>query len=595
MRFDSQFFSKDAIAANNRITERRHTRLGDISSRIESFGAYALTNQIDYIEEGHPFLRCVNIRDGFVEFANALFISDHSNVVLHKSEVKPGMVLMTMSGSVGRCAVALPEWNYPINSNQDIAKITLDRGTDPYFVVAFLNSRIGQSLVHRFPVGSVQQHIFLWQLQELPIPILAEAVVEKIGSIVRQSFDSRRFAEEKMAVAQHRLLTILELGDWHPPNPLSYEKPASEAFASGRYDAEFFHPRIDDLFHRLGDREQTISDVAKLRKWRFKPTTLKFNYLEIGAVSIDGVVEDSILDGADAPSRATWHVHRGDVLTSTVRPIRGLTAIVEDTQGGAVASSGFAVLEPTDISPELLLCYLKLPVICELMDLHTSASMYPAISVHDILNLPFKHPGKKAEQEIVELIQESRTKRRHSKALLERAKRAVEIAIEQDEETALAYLDGKHYVAGELLPKLFGISRHYVDLRQSKKLSKPRRSATSQRRFSATSTNGSPRGESSMPDAVGIPTCRRNLLLMPRSRSSIRCRNYSLTTSAARAHDLEHTGADAPLPSLADASCYLRDGGSRHLRTSCRRAPRCRASGGCASAGGSREKVHSRT
>jgi len=52
----------------------------------------------------------------------------------------------------------------------------------------------------------------------------------------------------------------------------------------------------------------------------------------------------------------------------------------------------------------------------------------------------------------------------HSKSLLERAKRAVEIAIEESEETALAYLDGKHYLADELLPKLFGPNRHYIDL-----------------------------------------------------------------------------------------------------------------------------------
>ena len=52
----------------------------------------------------------------------------------------------------------------------------------------------------------------------------------------------------------------------------------------------------------------------------------------------------------------------------------------------------------------------------------------------------------------------------NSKSLLERAKRAVEIAIEESEETALAYLDGKHYLADELLPKLFSPNRHYIDL-----------------------------------------------------------------------------------------------------------------------------------
>ena len=38
------------------------------------------------------------------------------------------------------------------------------------------------------------------------------------------------------------------------------------------------------------------------------------------------------------------------------------------------------VLTPEEIEPELLLVYLRLPLVCELLDLHTTASMYPAIS-----------------------------------------------------------------------------------------------------------------------------------------------------------------------------------------------------------------------
>lgn len=260
------------------------------------------------------------------------------------------------------------------------------------------------------------------------------------------------------------LSVALGLQGWQPPTPLTYEARASEAFSLDRLDAEFFQPRIKELYQLLGNKSQCIRDVSDLRQDRFNGTKNPFNYLEIGAVSTDGIIADSIIEGDEAPSRATWHVERGDVLTSTVRPIRGLTAIIEDSQHGSVASSGFAVLTPKGISPELLLCYLKLPQICELMDLHTSASMYPAISVSDILGLPFKHPGKKAEEEIVSLIQEARAKRAHSKSLLERAKRAVEIAIEESEETALTYLEGKHYLADELLPKLFSPNRHYIDL-----------------------------------------------------------------------------------------------------------------------------------
>jgi len=54
------------------------------------------------------------------------------------------------------------------------------------------------------------------------------------------------------------------------------------------------------------------------------------------------------------------------------------------------------VLEPKTIAPEVLLTYLRLPIICELMDLHTSASLYPAISERDLLKLPIPKIGKAA-------------------------------------------------------------------------------------------------------------------------------------------------------------------------------------------------------
>ncbi len=45
----------------------------------------------------------------------------------------------------------------------------------------------------------------------------------------------------------------------------------------------------------------------------------------------------------EAPSRARQYVRGGDVLTSTVRPNRHLSAIVAPEQGGCVASSGFVI------------------------------------------------------------------------------------------------------------------------------------------------------------------------------------------------------------------------------------------------------------
>lgn len=96
------------------------------------------------------------------------------------------------------------------------------------------------------------------------------------------------------------------------------------------------------------------------------------------------------------------------------------------------------------------------------MDLHTTASLYPSIAVKDILDLPFPVLPKDVVCEVVDFVRKGWECLRETNALLTQAVRAVEIAIEEGEEAALAYLeDGKTFVETRVLPKLFQ-ERHYI-------------------------------------------------------------------------------------------------------------------------------------
>ena len=234
----------------------------------------------------------------------------------------------------------------------------------------------------------------------------------------------------------------LGLANWETPEPLSYVRHSSEAFAAGRLDADYFRPRVLALMDLLGRDGLTLGEVAPARHEIFKPREAgaTFDYIEIGDMRNDGTVGATELATTDAPSRATQHVRAGDVLTSTVRPIRRLSAVVGPTQDGAVCSSGFVVLNPIKVSPSTLVTYLRLPGICELMDLHTSASLYPAISERDLLRLPIPHISEAAQQAIDTYVGAAHSAKQRATQLLEAAKRAVEIAIEASEAAALAYV-----------------------------------------------------------------------------------------------------------------------------------------------------------
>jgi len=95
---------------------------------------------------------------------------------------------------------------------------------------------------------------------------------------------------------------------------------------------------------------------------------------------------------------------------------------------------------PAIAPDEVLLTSLRLPAVCELMDLHTSASFYPAISGWDILRLPIPKIDKATTESITQSIRAAHAARQEAKSLLERAKSAVETAIEQGEAAGMAFL-----------------------------------------------------------------------------------------------------------------------------------------------------------
>ncbi len=185
-----------------------------------------------------------------------------------------------------------------------------------------------------------------------------------------------------------------------------------------------------------------IGNVVSLAKRKFQPDKQgTFNYIEIGNLNGEGFANSEVVAMEEVPSRAQWIVKTNDVITSTVRPIRRLSALIEPEQNNYICSSGFAVLKPTKIEPEVLQVYLRSPIVCEILDLHTTASMYPAISTEDLLNIPITLPKESTRQKITEKVRASRKAREQSKQLLEIAKTGVERAIETDEAAATTWMN----------------------------------------------------------------------------------------------------------------------------------------------------------
>jgi restriction endonuclease S subunit len=301
------------------------------------------------------------------------------------------------------------------------------KNINPYYLYVYLKTRYGREQTIRFRSGAAQPNISMPNLKAVLVYTPPLEQQEEIEHHLFRSYHQRANSERLYSEAEALLLQALGLDQLDLSPKTTYTALFSEAFSAGRLDPDIFQPKYQVAMAQMGKSGLTIGNVCELQQRQFKPIRGKsFHYIEIGDLNNNGRMDSSQLMGEDAPSRAQYIVHTGDVITSVVRPIRRLSAIIDPHQHGYVCSSGFAVLHPKRIPPEVLQVYLRLPIVCEVLDLHTTATMYPAISIKDLLNIPISLPNRIVTDQVVEKVKESRRAVIDSLNLLEEAKHRVE-------------------------------------------------------------------------------------------------------------------------------------------------------------------------
>lgn len=198
----------------------------------------------------------------------------------------------------------------------------------------------------------------------------------------------------------------------------------SQLEGAHRIDAEYYQPeylKIIDSLNRL--KALPIKELAINPKRKFKPKdNNKFQYIEISEVDLStGEYNISEILTEDAPDRAQWVVRRDDVIVSTVRPIRNAVSLIEKETEDLVCSSGFAVLESKKIEPEYLFVYLKSRPIVKLLDRLTTATMYPAVTTDDVLNIRIYLGSENFRQEIKNKVIQAQKELKQSKLLYSQA------------------------------------------------------------------------------------------------------------------------------------------------------------------------------
>lgn len=144
------------------------TNADDVCTQI-SVGIVIKPSQY-YVESGVRCFRSANVREGFVEDADWVYISEEGNRVNQKSVLRSGDVLVVRTGYPGTsCVVPL---RYDGANCIDIIfarpKIEL---VDPYFLSTFINSASGKTQVLKAEGGLAQKHFNVGAMKQMKLPL----------------------------------------------------------------------------------------------------------------------------------------------------------------------------------------------------------------------------------------------------------------------------------------------------------------------------------------------------------------------------------------------------------------------------------------
>ncbi|WP_189644077.1 hypothetical protein [Deinococcus piscis] len=245
--------------------------------------------------------------------------------------------------------------------------------------------------------------------------------------------------------AEALLLSALGLEQWQPPEALTYERSASEVFGAGRLDAQFFQSKYADLAERLEatGRAARLGDLLSRNERGKQPIYAEFGMPVVNSKHVMGGQVNITDDNRFGEESTGVTIQNGDVVINGTGVGTIGRAAPYFHEPDALPDNHVTVLRPKleAIDPVYLSVFLnsrlgQMQVDQRLRGSSGQIELYPA----DIAEFIIWDAPKETQDQIRQAVVDSFEAKRTSSQLLETAKRAVEMAIEESEAAALAYL-----------------------------------------------------------------------------------------------------------------------------------------------------------
>ncbi|NBI42766.1 restriction endonuclease subunit S [[Haemophilus] felis] len=298
---------------------------------------------------------------------------------------------------------------------------------------------------------TAQPHLTLTLVKKIPIFNPSNEFKDKVSALFKSSIYKREQAKTTYLLAEALLLEKLGLQHFQVPEQAVNLKSFSASFGlSGRLDAEFYQVKYDNLmFHLTQSDNALLKDLVKIKK-SIEPGSLAYD--EEGLPFIRVSDYDKFQISTPAKYLSDKFCAENKNLLDSLKPEKGTILFSKDGTIGiahlltenlnAVTSSAILHLNVKDkrVLPEYLTLVLNSRAVQMQAERDVGGSIIPHWRIDEIENVVIPIIPIETQNQITQLIQQFNHLREESKQLLEKAKLAVELAIEKNEAFALKTL-----------------------------------------------------------------------------------------------------------------------------------------------------------
>ncbi len=408
-----------------------------------------------FIESGIPSLNGKNIYFGTLDAGEPNYISEEEYESLKTYHLKRNDILITLkhASRVGRLWIYRKNSNCLFSRNLGLIRTKTNSNINVETLLLYLWGTAQQQLLNLIATGGTNGQITLSmaELREFPVPDFSD----KFQTILKSKFEeSESLAEKSISTfrdAERILLSELGLTNWQPKHQLTFIKNYSDTEQAERIDAEYFQPKYEAIIKAIKGYKGGWDVLGNLVMVKKSVEVGSGEYLDEGIpfvrvsnISPFEITEEKYISEKLYAEIKQHQPKQGEILFSK-DATPGIAHYLDAPPRKMIPSGGILRLKSktTKTNSEYLTLVLNSILVKEQINRDVGGSVILHWRPDQVKETVIPILAEEKQTEIQEKAIESLSLRKQSKHLLECAKRAVEIAIEKDEQTAITWLENE--------------------------------------------------------------------------------------------------------------------------------------------------------